>query len=123
MRSLLILIIAFVMCCCTTTRYIEVPVETIRTEYINNTKFDSVFIRDSVDRWIQGDTLYIYKEHTKFKYINKTDTICKTDTITKTIKVDVVRNVEVNHIHWYQKILMGVGIISLIIIVLKLKFK
>lgn len=128
MRKLLAVIVIFIllMCSCSTTKLVEVPVEKIRTEYIHDTKIDSVFVKDSVDRWLKGDTLYIYKEHTKFKYINKTDTVCKTDTITKVVKVDVVKEVEVNHIYWYQKALMWAGGIAVVLlaggIIYKLKF-
>lgn len=126
MRKLLavIAISIFIMCSCSTTKL--VPVEKVITEYIHNKKVDSVFERDSVDRWLNGDTLYIYKEHTKFKYINNTDTVYKTDTITKVVKVDVVREVEVNHIHWYQKALMWAGGIAILLlaggIIYKIKF-
>lgn len=128
MRYILAVIASFILllCSCTTTKVIEVPVETVRTEYVHNTKVDSVFVKDSIDRWLKGDTLYIYKEHTKFKYINKTDTVCKTDTITKVVKVDVVKEVEVNHIYWYQKALMWAGGIAVVLlaggIIYKLKF-
>lgn len=128
MRKLLavITILIFLLCSCSTTKLVEVPVEKVRTEYIHDTKIDSVFVKDSVDRWLKGDTLYIYKEHTKFKYINRTDTVCKTDTITKVVKVDVLKEVKVNHIHWYQKALMWAGGIAVILLVggviYKLKF-
>lgn len=128
MRYILAVIASFILllCSCTTTKVVEVPVETVRTEYVHNTKVDSVFVKDSIDRWLKGDTLYIYKEHTKFKYINKTDTVCKTDTITKVVKVDVVKEVEVNHIYWYQKALMWAGGIAVVLlaggIIYKLKF-
>lgn len=128
MRKLLAVIVIFIllMCSCSTTKLVEIPVEKVRTEYIHDTKIDSVFVKDSVDRWLKGDTLYIYKEHTKFKYINKTDTVCKTDTITKVVKVDVVKEVEVNHIYWYQKALMWAGGIAVVLlaggIIYKLKF-
>lgn len=125
----LLYIIPFILLlasCSAQKKIIEVPVETVRTEYIHDTKIDSVFVKDSVDRWLKGDTLYIYKEHTKFKYINKTDTVCKTDTITKVVKVDVVKEVEVNHIYWYQKALMWAGGIAVVLlaggIIYKLKF-
>lgn len=125
MRKLIAVIATFIflMCSCSTTKLIEVPIENIRTEYIHDTRIDSIFMRDSVDRYMKGDTFYIYKEHTKFKYINRVDTICKTDTITKAIKVDVIKEVEVNHIHWYQKILMMIGGLAVLLILFKIKFK
>ena len=127
MRSLLYIIpVLLLLCACSTTKVIEVPIETIRTEYIHSTRIDSVFTKDSIDRYMKGDTLYIYKEHTNFKYLNKTDTVCKTDTITKVVKVDVVKEVEVNHIYWYQKALMWAGGIAVLLlaggIIYKLKF-
>lgn len=129
MRKIIAVVSLFILliCSCTTTKTIEVPIETIRTEYIHNTKVDSVFVRDSIDRWINGDTVFIYKEHTGYKYINRTDTVCRTDTITKTVKIDVVKEVEVNHIYWYQKSLMWIGGIAALLLVglliFKLKFK
>ena len=109
------LAILMLSACKTTTKIIEVPVEVVKKEYIHDTKIDSIYIRDSVDRWQKGDTLYITKWHTKFKYINKVDTIVKTDSIPKI--VSVVKEVEVNHIYWWQKTLMWVGgILSICII-------
>lgn len=118
-----ILTILILSACRTTTRIVEVPVEVIKKEYIYDTKIDSVYIRDSVDRWQKGDTLYITKWHTKFKYINKVDTIIKTDSIPKIVLVE--KEVEVNHIYWWQKTLMWVGGILLIYIIISLihKFK
>ena len=76
---------------------------------------------------MKGDTFFIYKEHTKYKYLNKTDTIIKIDSIPKVIKVETLKEVEVNHIKWYQKLLMwsgGIGLLVLITyIVYKLKIK
>ena len=118
MKKLVLIILAILMisACKTTTKIVEVPVEVVKKEYIHDTKIDSVYIRDSVDRWQKGDTLYITKWHTKFKYINKVDTIIKTDSIPKILSV--VKEVEVNHIYWWQKVLMWVGgILSICIII------
>ena len=110
------LAILMLSACKTTTKIVEVPVEVVKKEYIHDTKIDSIYIRDSVDRWQKGDTLYITKWHTKFKYINKVDTIVKTDSIPKI--VPVVKEVEVNHIYWWQKTLMWIGgILSTCIII------
>lgn len=125
MKRLVFVILTILMlsACRTTTRIVEVPVEVIKKEYIYDTKIDSVYIRDSVDRWQKGDTLYITKWHTKFKYINKVDTLIKTDSIPKIVLVE--KEVEVNHIYWWQKTLMWVGGILLIYIIISLihKFK
>nr|DAG89235.1 MAG TPA: Prokaryotic membrane lipoprotein lipid attachment site [Crassvirales sp.] len=123
MKKLVFIMLAILMlsACKTATKIVEVPVEVVKKEYIHDTKIDSVYIRDSVDRWQKGDTLYITKWHTKFKYINKVDTIVKTDSIPKI--VPVVKEVEVNHIYWWQKTLIWVGGILLIYIIISLIHK
>ena len=115
------LAILMLSACKTTTKIVEVPVEVVKKEYIHDTKIDSVYIRDSVDRWQKGDTLYITKWHTKFKYINKVDTIVKTDSIPKI--VPVVKEVEVNHIYWWQKTLMWLGGITIILLIIVITYR
>lgn len=127
MKKLVFIVIAILLfsACKTITKTIEVPVEipveVVKKEYIHDTKIDSIYIRDSIDRWQKGDTLYITKWHTKLKYINKVDTIVKTDSIPKI--VPVVKEVEVNHIYWWQKTLMWIGGILLTCIIISLIHK
>lgn len=113
--------------CATHKQIIEVPVETIKTEYIHNTIIDSIYVKDSVDRWRKEDTVFIYKERIKYKYINKTDTILRVDSIPKIVTVEKIKEVEVNHIKWYQKALMWIGGIASLIITgcafYKMKFR
>ena len=123
MKKLVFIMLAILMlsACRTTTKIVEVPVKVVKKEYIHDTKIDSIYIRDSIDRWQKGDTLYITKWHTKFKYINKVDTIVKTDSIPKI--VPVVKEVEVNHIYWWQKSLMYIGVLVVIILLSIIGFK
>lgn len=126
MRKLVVLFfILLFLCACKTTKIVEVPVETIRTEYKNNIVYDSVYIRDSVERWVQGDTVYLYKYHTLYKYKDRRDTVIVTDTITKVVTVDVIQEVKVNEIYWWQKTLMWLGgVLSLIVLMIVIrKFK
>ena len=103
MRSLLIAILIFICASCTTTKYVDrpVPVETVRTEYVNQLYRDSVFVHDSIDRYVQGDTVYQLKYKYIYKYLNKTDTIVKTDSIEIPVEVKTVEVKEVNKIRWY----------------------
>ena len=103
MRGLLIVILVFIFTSCTTTKYIDrpVPVETVRTEYINQLYRDSVFIHDSIDRYISGDTVYQYKYKYIYKYLNRTDTLIKTDSIEVPVEIKVTEIKEVNKIRWY----------------------
>ena len=123
MKKLVFIMLAILMlsACKTTTKIVEVPVEVVKKEYIHDTKIDSIYIRDSVDRWQKDDTLYITKWHTKFKYINKVDTIVKTDSIPKI--VPVVKEVEVNHIYWWQKTLMWLGGITIILLIIVITYR
>lgn len=134
MRKLLFIIPLLIFIACSSKRqvidnYVEVPVpvETIKTEYIHDIRIDSVFVKDSIDRWRSGDTVYIYKEHIGFKYVNKIDTVIKTDTIPKIIevkqKVEKITEVEVNHLKWYQSALMWVGGVLLTSLIIYLTFK
>lgn len=118
MRYLLIIILFFIVSC-GTTKYIEIPVETIKTEYRDKLVYDSIYIKDSISNLIRGDTVYI----TKYKYLYKTkiekDTINKTDTITKTITIE--KEKEVNKLKTWQIVLMIMGGGSIALMLYKIK--
>lgn len=111
MRNLLIAILLFICASCTTTKYVDrlVPVETVRTEYVNQLYRDSVFVHDSIDRYISGDTVYQYKYKYIYKYLNRTDTVVKTDSVEVPVEIKTTEIKEVNKIRWYQSILMWLG--------------
>lgn len=125
MKKLVFIMLAILMlsACKTTTKIVEVPVEVVKKEYIHNTKIDSVYIRDSIDRWQKGDTLFITKYSTKYKYLNRVDTVLKVDTIPKIISTTIEKKVEVNHIYWYQKLLMWLGGITIIILIIVIIYR
>ena len=94
---------------CTQTKYIEVPVETVTTEYIKDYQRDTLIMRDSIDRWLKNDTVFIYKYKYLYKTLYQTDTILRTDTITNTIYVDKI--VTVNELKDWQKFFIYIGIL------------
>ena len=116
----LIIIILLIATACTTTRYIEtpIPIETIKTEYITQLKEDSIYIHDSIDRYISGDTVYQYKYKYIYKFLNTKDTIQQIDTIQIPIEVTQIR--EVNKLKWYQSTLMYLGLAFLIVVSYKI---
>lgn len=122
MRSLLIAILIFFCVSCTTTKYVDrpVPVETVRTEYINQLYRDSVFVHDSIDRYIEGDTVYLSKYKYVYRYITNTDTIVRTDSIEVPIEIKSMEVKEVNSLKNYQVFLMCVGILSIIVLLYKI---
>lgn len=99
---------------CKTTEYIKVPVETIRTEY--KVQKDSVYLHDSINVYTEtkGDTVYITKLKYKIKETFKTDTVLKRDSIPVIVEVEKV--VEVNKLHSWQKTLMWVGGVGLLVL-------
>lgn len=121
MRSLLIAILIFIGVSCTTTKYVDRPVlvETVRTEYVNQLYKDSIFVHDSIDRFISGDTVYQYKYKYIYKYFNRTDTVVKTDSIEVPVEIKTTEVKEVNRIKGYQSFLMCFGFVFILILVYK----
>lgn len=116
MRNFIYTIILVILlgCSCTSTKYIEVPVETVKTEYITQFNKDSIFIHDSIDRFKSNDTIYLTKYKYIYKQSNRTDTVIKTDTVPKLITVEKTEIKEVNKIKWWQNILMYSGVAFLV---------
>lgn len=114
-KFILTLVLALSLSACTTTKYIEIPVEIekIRTEYIIDHRVDSIYERDSTDRYSKNDTIFIYKEKVKNRYIYKTDTIVRTDSIPYVVETKITTTREVNVLKWYQKALMYLGLTTL----------
>lgn len=94
MRKILLIIpmLMLVVACSTHRQIVEipVPVETVKTEYIHDTRIDSVFVKDSVDRYISGDTVYQTKYKYIYKYTNRTDTVHKMDSIQVPVEIKTV---------------------------------
>lgn len=106
--TIIILIYLYVMFSfigCTTTKY--VPIESVRTEYINKVEKDTVIINN--DRLVKekGDTVYIVNTKYVYKTKNKIDTILRIDTIPIIQEVEVIK--EVNKLKDWQVILMVLG--------------
>lgn len=124
-KLLLITGIILLFTSCAVTKYVEVPVEVVKTEYKHDIQRDSIFIRDSVDRLIKGDTVFIYKERFIYEGSTIRDTTRIVDSIPVVIKEEIVK--EVNKLRWYQQTLMWIGgvasLVVLIYILIKLKIK
>ena len=110
----IILMFTLLLSGCKTTEYIKVPVETIRTEY--KVQKDSIYLHDSINVYTEtkGDTVYITKLKYKIKETFKTDTVLKRDSIPVIVEVEKV--VEVNKLHSWQKTLMWLGGVGLLVL-------
>ena len=111
MKKLLLILLVFIAISCGTTKVIEVPVEKIKTEYVDRQIIDTFVKTDSTIIIDKGDTVFLEKYKYLYRYINKTDTFIKIDTLTKTITVEVTK--EVNKLKNWQMGLMILGGIAL----------
>lgn len=108
----IILVLILALSSCKTIQ--EVPVEVVKykTEYIDRYKLDSILIKDSVDRFIKGDTLILYKQKLITRYIVSKDTINTTDSIEK--PVYITKTVTTNKMNKVQSWLFYIGIATVL---------
>ena len=114
----LLLFLTTIISCKTTTKIVEVPIETIKTEYIEQVKYDSIYSKDSIYIMQKGDTIYNNKVQYLYKYKYLRDTINITDTIPKIVTVKDTQYV--NQLYTWQKILMVIGIGFILYWIIKL---
>ena len=103
-----LLFLTIVISCKTTTKVVEIPVETIKTEYIEQVKYDSIYHKDSIYIMQKGDTIYNNKVQYLYKYKYLRDTINITDTIPTIVTVKDTQYI--NKLYTWQKLLITVGI-------------
>ena len=126
LKTLFLLLFLTTIVSCTTTKIVEVPIETIKTEYIEQVKYDSIYSKDSIYIMQKGDTIYNNKIQYLYKYKYLRDTINITDTIPKIVTVKDTQYV--NQLYTWQKLLIVIGIgfilywIIKVVIYIKSKF-
>ena len=113
-----LLFLTTIISCKTTTKIVEVPVETIKTEYIEQVKYDSIYSKDSIYIMQKGDTIYNNKVQYLYKYKYLRDTINITDTIPKIVTVKDTQYI--NQLYTWQKILIVIGIGFILYWIIKL---
>lgn len=104
----LLCIAAWFMFGCRPIQY--VPVETVKIEYKDKLKIDSVIKYDSIlyDRYVKGDTVFLTKE--KYKYLDKIKIV--RDSVFRTDSISVPYPVEKQLSNW-EKVKMDFGGISI----------
>ena len=118
LKTLFLLLFLTTIISCTTTKIVEVPIETIKTEYIEQVKYDSIYSKDSIYIMQKGDTIYNNKVQYLYKYKYLRDTINITDTIPKIVTVKDTQYV--NQLYTWQKILIVIGIGFILYWIIKL---
>ena len=118
LKTLFLLLFLTTIISCTTTKIVEVPVETIKTEYIEQVKYDSIYSKDSIYIIQKGDTIYNNKVQYLYKYKYLRDTINITDTIPKIVTVKDTQYI--NQLYTWQKLLIVIGIGFILYWIIKL---
>ena len=118
LKTLFLLLFLTTIISCTTTKIVEVPVETIKTEYVEQVKYDSIYSKDSIYIMQKGDTIYNNKVQYLYKYKYLRDTINITDTIPKIVTVKDTQYI--NQLYTWQKLLIVIGIGFILYWIIKL---
>ena len=112
MKWVLVVLLCSMLAGCTKTLY--VPVESVRTEYVNKLQRDSIYFYEKDSVYIKGDT--VHNDKLIYKYRDKIicDTVQNNDTIRVPYPVEKI--VIVNELHWWQESLMWAGVVAIIIL-------
>ena len=113
--NFVLLVLFGVLSSCTTTKYVPVIEHQTDTVYQNRVLKDSVFLHDSVEVKIKGDTVTIDRWHTKFisKEVHDTTYVATHDTIPQPYPVEVVKEVE-KELTWWQRQKIAFGELAMI---------
>ena len=119
---MLVLVLLLVMLCssCTkriySTEYVEKPIYLHDTLHTTILSHDTTIVKDSVYFAIKGDTIFKERYNTIERIKVAHDTIMRF--VEKPVEVvstkEVCKQVEVNRIYWWQKLLMWIGAIGLV---------
>ena len=122
-----LVVLALVCCSCrtkyiTNTEYKEVPMVMHDTVAKNIWRIDTTIVKDSAYFAVNGDTIFKERYNTKWRIKVAHDTINKVvekpvEILRTSIKTETK---EVNHTYWWQKVLMIIGVASLIYLVVQL---
>ena len=116
------LLVLWALCSCTKTEYITVEKVRTDTTYINKVQRDSVWLHDSTFVKVAGDTVWIERWHTKWENHLAHDTVYKARTDSVPVPYPVTQYVEKPRSK-FEKGLMGVGILSLMALVVFIVWK
>jgi hypothetical protein len=102
---------------CTTVREVVVTQQHTDTVWQNHTLRDSIHVRDSVwvERWTQGDTVYVIKDRWKTEWHER----LKTDTVymSKTDTVYIEKTTEkTNTLTWFERWRVRIGTFIFIVL-------
>jgi hypothetical protein len=110
-RMLILLAVSTLFVCC--TRAVYVPQETVRTEYRDRVKYDSIYEHDSVFVRVAADTVLMYRDRWRDRYHMLRDTIVVRDSISYPVVVEVEK--QVRYVPKLYKYSMWIAIATLVV--------
>lgn len=119
---ILVVLICLLFASCTKTEYITVEKVRNDTTYINKVQRDSIYLHDSTVVKVAGDTVWIERWHTKWQNHLEHDTVYKARTDSVPVPYPVTKYVEKPR-STFEKGTMGVGILSIMALVVFIAFK
>jgi hypothetical protein len=119
---ILVVLICLLFVSCTKTEYITVEKVRNDTTYINKVQRDSIYLHDSTFVKAAGDTVWIERWHTKWQNHVEHDTVYKARTDSVPVPYPVTKYVEKPR-STFEKGLLGVGILSIMAMVVFIAFK
>ena len=93
------LMLALVLITVGCTRMVYIPVESVKTEYINKLSVDSIYLYDSVYLKEKGDTIFMEKYKYSYRDRLRVDTVIQKDSIRVPYPVIVEKKLT-----WWQRI-------------------
>lgn len=127
---MIVLLLLFPLLCCSCTKrvyeteYVETPVyfhDTLRTTIFSH---DTTIVKDSVYFAVKGDTIFKERYNTKWQIKVAHDTVMRF--VEKPVEVvsikEVEKQLEVNRIYWWQKVLMWIGVVGIVGILVTIYF-
>lgn len=93
------LMLALVLITVGCTRMVYIPVESVKTEYINKMSIDSIYLYDSVYLKEKGDTIFMEKYKYSYRDRLRVDTVIQKDSILVPYPVIVEKKLT-----WWQRI-------------------
>ena len=119
---IVMLLLLLLLCCSCTkrvyeTQYVEQPVYLHDTLQSTIYSHDTTIVRDSVFFAVNGDTILRERYNTIERIKVAHDTVMRF--VEKPVEVvrekQVEKQVEVNHIYWWQKVLMWIGAVGILV--------
>ena len=98
MRTLIVSILLAIIAvsCASHNKTVQVPVELPNSSYHYDSRIKDIIVLDSVSRWSEGDTVYIYREKTKL--VNIADTLISRDSISTAVILETIDELNIEYL-------------------------